>query len=375
MLQHRGIAIDEVKRQFPRGWTDKLRSVAQFAIDNTPEEHFSSSKNIVFSMLMKERAVTSILPSLFDFSQTYEDYVHQRCLWNYADDKDIPLGKTMTWQYIRRPPKQISQRRRVRTTRTLRAPRQESDIDAHDSASGDDTEVDETMERISNNLRRQTTTQAARNDRAHQEPVIKISTPVATADGPAMSRTQSNANPNSAQSTPNSSFNHSTPGSSFNSSLSCVQFDEDAKGGSLATPTDTGLQVQHFRHPRQYQQPGYMSNTFTPMQSLNAFPNTAQMAFPPFPSSNYIDSQQFPLYNDNYPLQMNASSLGPSMTASNMLFPYAPDAMLLDTSLDMAESPRHHETSFDGLPNDFQLNGTGLQQQYFLPQLVADQRQ
>jgi hypothetical protein len=159
MLQHRDIPIDEYKRR--QSWTHKLRQVAQFEIEMTPQEQYSSSRNPAFSALMKQRAEKDILPSLFDVSQSYEDHVIQYGLWTYQDLKDIPKGKEITWQFIARPPKQVSRFKRPRPAPQPKVKR-EFVVEALAESTEDDTEPDDTMYKLAAQIMRRKEAREAR---------------------------------------------------------------------------------------------------------------------------------------------------------------------------------------------------------------------
>ncbi|KAH6201049.1 hypothetical protein HBI53_149330 [Parastagonospora nodorum] len=164
MMQHRDVPIDEWKRQ--QSWSHKLRQVAQFEIEMTPQEQYSSSRNPAFSKLMKERAQNGIIPSLFDVSQSYEDHVNQYSLWSYKNIKDFPKGKAVTWQLVPRPPKQISHKR-PRSAPRPRVKREEMIIEALVESSGDETEPDDTMYRLAAQIiRKKEAKEAQRKARA-----------------------------------------------------------------------------------------------------------------------------------------------------------------------------------------------------------------
>ncbi|CAA9958044.1 DUF2841 domain containing protein [Pyrenophora teres f. maculata] len=137
MLQHR--PIDEIKRKDP--WVAKLRHAAQYAVETTPSEQFSSSKGSGFSEMMQKRALTEILPSLFDIAQKYEDHVcHSQHCGDTATNLD--MGGRVTWQPLTRPPRQtLAPRKRHQTAKATSLLRIESDADA----SGDETDVDDTV--------------------------------------------------------------------------------------------------------------------------------------------------------------------------------------------------------------------------------------
>jgi hypothetical protein len=166
ILQHRDIPVDELKRETP--WTHQLQRVAEFEVSMLPAEQYSSSRNAAFSTAMKERSEQEILPSLFDVMQSYEDHVFQYELWTYKDVKGAPKGKTITWQLIPRPVKQINRAKRLR--RTVRPKMEplplplpkELILEVDDQSSGNETVCDDTMLRIATEIVRLKDLKAAR---------------------------------------------------------------------------------------------------------------------------------------------------------------------------------------------------------------------
>jgi hypothetical protein len=86
---------------------------------------------------MRERAFNDILPNLFDIAALYENH-----LYKSTGRKHLDNGTRVTWCRIPRPFRQIAPpRKRARQTRAAKAPTIESD----DKASGEETEVDNTI--------------------------------------------------------------------------------------------------------------------------------------------------------------------------------------------------------------------------------------
>lgn len=141
IFQHRDTPADDLKRQ--QLWTTKLRRVAELEVTMTDPDQFSSSRHTAFSNAMKARAENEILPSLFDAMQSYEDFVNQYRLWTYTDLSKAPIGKSITWRSIPRPPTQIHRYKRPRPTRQ-RPKAGVARLD-DDEDSGHETEVDNTM--------------------------------------------------------------------------------------------------------------------------------------------------------------------------------------------------------------------------------------
>lgn len=138
MLQHR--AIDEPKRK--GSWVAKLQQAAQYAIETTPPEQFSSSKGSGFSERMRDRALNEIMPSLFSIAQIYEDHLARNNLYEGSGNVDTREGTMCTWQPVSRPPRQSTFNRK-RAKVQSRASRRNAVSD--ENFSGDETEVDESV--------------------------------------------------------------------------------------------------------------------------------------------------------------------------------------------------------------------------------------
>ncbi|EUC38042.1 hypothetical protein COCCADRAFT_83933, partial [Bipolaris zeicola 26-R-13] len=136
MLQHR--LIDKEKRK--GSWVAKLRQAAQYAVETTPPEQFSSSKGSNFSEKMQSRALAEILPNLFETAQLYEDHFAWHGHYEGSGKPDPGKGKRVTWQPLTRPAREpVNPRKRPRTTNEGTAPRSETDIEV----SGNETEIDD----------------------------------------------------------------------------------------------------------------------------------------------------------------------------------------------------------------------------------------
>jgi hypothetical protein len=383
MMQHRDIAIDEVKRN--RGsWTATLRTVATYEIEMTPPEQYSSSKNPTFSRMMKERAEKEILPSLFDISQSYEDYVIQNSLWRYTDVAKAPVGKEITWQFVPRPPKQIRRTphwKRPRTTTSRSIQRKQPSLEVLSEDSGDDTEIDEAMVSLSNRLLRRAQAQAARRgaraavarmvsrDPVSPEPTMKASSPVTIIEESAAATPQRCSDLTDSKPAP-----ASTPNSSFDQSMNHLCLREDSKGGSQTMP-DSQVQQAHRNtqsldermryHDRQA---SYHGAAFQPAQGVGSFSNSGPPPFTPFPAHNYVDAAQFSMFNHSFALQMGHPSFGTNMAASNnVVYPYESDTMFAPMDLSMPMVPPQSNTPFDGLPYDFAQDSPGPQHGFSRP--------
>ncbi|KAI8930713.1 hypothetical protein NX059_012322 [Plenodomus lindquistii] len=159
MLQHR--IIDEPKRQ--GSWVQKLQQAAQYAIETTPPEQFSSSKGSRFGERMHERALKEILPSLFSVAQLHEDHLAQYNLYEGTGNVDTRQGTMCTWQPMSRPPR-LSTSSRKRAKVHSRATRLK-DV-SEETVSGAETEVDDA---VSNTFLRR---QRARSHRPQRTPTV-----------------------------------------------------------------------------------------------------------------------------------------------------------------------------------------------------------
>jgi hypothetical protein len=292
ILQHRELAIDQVKRDCPGGWIAKLMSTTQFAINNTPEDQFSSSKNIAFSRLMKERAVKRILPSLFGFAQFYENYVFQNKLWEY-EEANIPLGKIMAWRFIPRPPKQTAQRR----TKSL----------FHASVRGPN--VDTRNNKVDGNIRPHMSMlpspanmPVSRNlwPPVNKQPIPAASFPLPSISPPSQSGMMSNGNEYNSD-------------SSFNSFVDRLHLEEDAKGNAFAVATDPDMyQFDVMEWPSNNTSPKARSpqNPFIPVSS--------QLAHEPPAWHTY---NHLPYYDSD--LSMVHGSLVPAIQEDGIYCQYA----------------------------------------------------
>jgi len=190
MLQHR--KIDEAKRRSP--WVAKLKHAAQYAVETTPPDQFSSSKGSRFSERMQGRALSEILPNLFDIAQLYEDHIFNYNLFEGTNNRDPRRGTHVTWQPLTRPPRQQPvPRKRFRRARATPPPRIEPDAEI----SGNETEVDNTA--TDSHLPGEE--KAQRPQTSHQQAQAPIREPAVSQ--PAKMR------PHSSTTTPNTSFGQS----------------------------------------------------------------------------------------------------------------------------------------------------------------------
>ncbi|PVH93533.1 hypothetical protein DM02DRAFT_634475 [Periconia macrospinosa] len=115
-----------------RSWISELKEDADYIVQTTPVETFSSSTELGFNESMKTRAQDEVLHSLFDVAKSYEDYC-RKVRWYESADKEYPgPAKTIYWRQIPKPQRGPSKKRKCV------CPEQS----AHE-APGSDTEVDE----------------------------------------------------------------------------------------------------------------------------------------------------------------------------------------------------------------------------------------
>jgi hypothetical protein len=194
---------------------------------------FSSSKDSGFSESMKARALDSVLPSMFDIMQAYEDYLVQNNVWERINDPDADLPKGKLHSYLPVPrPKQPLPRKRVRIIQVI--PVNVTKVETHEEC-GSETELDEAMERYS---------------RPYPAPKVqKIDVPSPTGTpNPYTTPASFELEEHTATATPDSSFNQ------FLNKLHL----SDAKGGGLAG-LDYGY--VHEMYQAMLPQPNEMSKT------------------------------------------------------------------------------------------------------------------
>ncbi|KAH8725244.1 hypothetical protein GQ44DRAFT_759622 [Phaeosphaeriaceae sp. PMI808] len=370
LLQHRDTAIDQVKRQVP--WTAKLRQIAKYEIEITPPDQYSSSKSPLFSRMMQERAENSILPSLFDVSQSYEDYVFQHNVWEYAEGVETPRGKDITWQFVPRPPKQFLQRKRVRRARSILSIPKKPVVDIHSDESGD-TEVDEDMERISNricqvlserNERKKTKEVAANvtsNDRVSQMRTVRCPTPVPTehpAKAPAPALFAAESMPAACQRSFNSSDPKPTLNTSFDDSMNGLHLYEDVQSNLIAQ--DHHEQAQRDTKPVdgqiQYHNNGigYASTAFHPTPNANPFYHPGEPPYSLFLAQNFIDPSQLSLFNTAYQPQIHQPNFQTAMATDNIGYSYE-NALYTSATLGMTPMPAIAAPPFNGLHYNYEV--------------------
>ncbi|KAJ4367018.1 actin cytoskeleton and mitosis protein [Neocucurbitaria cava] len=356
MLQHR--KIDEVKRK--GSWVTKLRQAAQCAIEMTTSELFSSSKRTEFSEKMKERALEFILPSLFDVAQSYEDHLAQYDLYEGTGHTDPGEGRHVTWHAASKPPRSVSQRKRVRRSRVPLSTR----VEHHDEESADETEVDDA---VSNSFLRRGQVTAGKNTRASEGPKSDDSksektndagaprqqvpvepTPTATMFPLTQAFPKQEPHPDSSRPTPNTSFNQTMNDLQLNETMS---MDMDVKGGDATQYQDPTLfrNMFPFSQPMQYSSshPGYV---FQPQGNASPFSNSTQSSFASGTTSGF--ASPFPMFHAPYSPQVGNPVFGATISSNNSNgFPYQYEGVFPATPMP------HANASFDGLPGGFNVGG------------------
>ncbi|KAF1957367.1 hypothetical protein CC80DRAFT_560571 [Byssothecium circinans] len=140
MLVHRKIDAEHGKRG--KAWIKTLRKRAINSVDDTSNDNFSSSADPTFNRAMKERALTKILPSLFDIAEAHEDYVVQYELFEGSGNEDPGEGKEVSWEPVPRPDRSLRKKARLAPSAT---PAHQPELTHDSEASGDETEADESM--------------------------------------------------------------------------------------------------------------------------------------------------------------------------------------------------------------------------------------
>jgi hypothetical protein len=113
MFIHR--KIDEIEIKRTKSWMSRLCHIAQYAVETMAPENFSSSKGSAHSDQMRQRALTAILPSLFEIATSYENHIVECGLFEGSGKVDPGTGKQHTWQAIPRPARQRSAPKRMRS--------------------------------------------------------------------------------------------------------------------------------------------------------------------------------------------------------------------------------------------------------------------
>jgi hypothetical protein len=307
MLQHR--LIDKAKRQ--GSWVAKLRQTAQYAIETTPPDQFSSAREAGFGKRMKERALHDILPNLFETAALYEDHFARYELYEGTGRTDPGYGTHVKWHRLTRPPRQAAPpRKRGRQSKAARAPRMESD----DDASGGESEVDDTMTRAHLQRTRQARSQAQQP----QNPSVLVSrqhapdTPAPTVPAGASAPSTSQQDPHVLSSTTsNISFGQHMYGLRLNEEM-------DAKMPSHARHNDQVLVQNMYPSNMLMQYPashaGYNFPVFQHQEDAHSFPHSTESSFgshvPGFAHSFSVSNAPCPSQDDRFAVPMASINAG-----------------------------------------------------------------
>jgi hypothetical protein len=326
MLQHR--LIDDEK---PRGsWVAKLRQAAQYAVETTPPDQFSSSKGAGFSEWMQKRALNDILPNLFEIAALYENHIALYKLYEGTRRMDPGYGTSVTWHRITRPPRRVARAKRIRKTKTAQVPRTESDVDA----SGSETEVDDTMTRAHLQRTRQARSQAQQlqNPRQHA-PETPAPTVPTGASSPSTSQQDRHV---LSLTTSNTCFGQHMYGIRLNEEM-------DANMPSYARQID---QVHKYPSNLPMQYSGYNFPVFQHQEDTHS-PHSAQSSF----GSEHVPSFAHPLSVFDAPCPPQDDGFAVPMASNNAGFPYEYKGAFMFKTVS-----NHSNGSFHGLPHDPNAN-------------------
>jgi hypothetical protein len=335
LLLHRN--IDQDKRRGP--WIPKLRTAAEYAVQATAPDQFSSSKGSGFSEKMQTRALKEIIPNLFDIAQSHEDHLAAYNLYEGTGNQDPMTGTRVTWQNLTRPPRQPASRKRVRRTKAPAARRVESDADA----SGDETEVDDTatnkyvrrrargLQTKANNTGTDThlpRAQGRQPRRQAQAPHSTTTTNPQTPPGPPVPAGVTAP----ASSQPDMRYPHpaTAPNTSFGQSMHGLHLGETMDIDVKVTHPDpyqgaAQTQTQDIFHPSQAMQystshSDFNSNVIRTHQDEGSFAGSAQSSFAPGPIQSF--EQSFSMFGPPYHPQAGEAPFTSSMDPGNAGFPY-----------------------------------------------------
>jgi hypothetical protein len=226
--------MDAAKRTPNRRWVHELKRTAEYAVETTPPDQFSSSKGSAFSERMQDRALKEILPNLFDVAQTHEDHLWRYNFYEGTNIQDLQIGTHVTWQPLTRPPRQAPlPRKRFRRAGATPPSRIEPNADL----SGNETEVDNTA----------TASHLPREEKTRKPPASRQRVP-GPSHGPVDSLPVP-IHPHSSATTPNTSFGQSMQGLHLDENM-----DMDVKVANHAPYHDqiSGHNNLHCSQPMQY---------------------------------------------------------------------------------------------------------------------------
>ncbi|KAI8940918.1 hypothetical protein NX059_002176 [Plenodomus lindquistii] len=333
MLQHR--IIDEPKRK--GSWVQKLQQAAQYAIETTPPEQFSSSKGSGFGDRMRERALKEILPSLFSVAQIHEDHLAQYNLYEGTGNVDTRQGTMCTWQPVSRPPRQsTSSRKRVKVQSRATRPRDVSE----ETISGAETEVDDA---VSNTFLRR---QRARSHRPQRTPTAmhhvhsSAEALSGVTSGPAPSRRNS-----TVMATPASSFDRTMTGLCLEDNADC-----DVKYIDPAHFSNSNMMCNMFAlgqpMPYSVSQTAFGTHGFHGQENAPPYNAPANSPFMSGPGYN----TSFTTFNMPYAHQIQNGPFPASLPGTHHHgFPYE-----YDGAFPAVSDSQHAGRPFNGLPADLE---------------------
>lgn len=285
MFIHR--KIDEIKRR--GSWVSRLRQIAVYAVETTAPDNFSSSKGSEHSEQMRQRALTAILPSLFEVAMSYEDHIVQYGLFEGSGKVDLGTGRQHTWQAIPRPARQPLYRKRVRSSKIYARRPAECDGSADESGPDDSRAATSTV---------QTPTQHSSAGTPQQ--VMKVDSPYT---------------PTERQQSVPAQRNLTTPTSAFSQSMHSLQIDESSEADVKYAPETSQVQppcdmLPYSTYPAcSGLEAGFNGQMFQPVESVCAYSQAGGMPFSQQSTAGYAD--QYPMYMTGYPAM--GYGFGPTM--------------------------------------------------------------
>lgn len=321
MLQHR--KIDEPKRK--GSWVAKLQQAAQYAIETTPPEQFSSSKGSGFSERMRDRALNEIMPSLFSIAQIYEDHLARNNLYEGTGNIDTREGTMCTWQPVSRPPRQsILNRKRAKVQ--SRASRRRAVSDA--TFSDNETEVDDTVTNSFLCRQGKPSQKPQRLSNADRMQPVPAPTPAPVPASTAALSVSTTPMPTYITAPPpQRSTIAPSPNASFDRTMTRLRLDDegdvDAKYANGSEFNNTNMMCTMFplsQPPMQYaaSQPCFTTPGFHGQDHAVPFDSPAQSPFvagSPYPP--------YTMFNMGYPPSLdNTAFATPAMDANHHGYPY-----------------------------------------------------
>ena len=294
--------------------------MAEYAVKNTAPDQFSSSKGSGFSEKMQKRALSEIIPNLFEIAQSHEEHLAQYNLYEGTGNQDPMTGTRVTWQHLTRPPRQPAPRKRVRRAKAPAARRVESDADA----SGDETQVDDTA--TNTHLRRRAQGRQPRKQRRVPQ-YANPTNPQAPRGAPASAGVTA---PAASQQDMRYPHPAPTPNTSFGQPMHGLHLGETMDVEVEVTRPDpyhdqARTQTQNVFPSSQVMQystshSGFNSNILRTHQDDGSFTGSARSSFAPGLTQSF--EQSFPMFDPPYHPQAVDGSFTTSMDAGNAGFSY-----------------------------------------------------